>query len=163
MVDQLNFDHSFNHEISNEDIIHEFRVWKEKTTTSPSGRYLGTWKILLQPNSVSEKQDYQKEFSDLFTKIMNTCLLNNHVLKRWTKAHTFLISKDKGSMRVNRIRNLQIVEADANMLVKHLVARKTLGDVEKMNSYQTISGGDDQDAHALISALTSHLPLSMPH
>ena len=61
---------------------------------------------------------------------MNTCLNNRQVLKRWTRAHTVLLPKDKGSRKVHRFRNLQIVEADANMLVKHVVARQTLGHAE---------------------------------
>ena len=38
---------------------------------------------------------------------------------------------DKGKRKVHRFRILQIVEADANMLVKHVVSRKTLENSEK--------------------------------
>ena len=66
----------------------------------------------------------------VFTKIINTCLRNNYFLRRWKLAHTVLIPKDKESREVHRFRNLQIIEADANLLVKHIVARQTMNKSE---------------------------------
>ena len=40
--------------VTAEDVTHFFKKWKEKTTTSPSGRHLGIYKVITHPVSSEE-------------------------------------------------------------------------------------------------------------
>lgn len=125
--DQLRFSQQVDSTILPNDIVQGFHKWSEETTTSPSGRHLELYKILLQKNQACEEHDYQTTFAELFTGIINIYLTNNHILKRWSTAHTVLIPKDAGSRKVHRFRNLQIYEADTNLTIKLLVAQRKIG------------------------------------
>ena len=152
--------------IEPDDIIDGFRRWKESTTTSPSGRNLGLYKILLQGDLPTERQEYQKCFSNLFTNIINVSITQNITLRLWKTAHTILLPKDKDSRRVHRFRNIQIFEADYNLTVKVLITKKLLQNAEKLGIPDEQWGGRKKRSAAdlgLDKALTIDYALLSRH
>jgi hypothetical protein len=66
--------------------------WREKTTTSPSGRHLGRYKALFTSGRYHESEhpkefklfeSKQKEIAQLILSITNYCINHGHVLDRW--------------------------------------------------------------------------------
>ena len=54
----MKFERNLTSEIVNEDLINGFGKWREDTTTSPSGRHMNLYKILLQKSQEGEEHDY---------------------------------------------------------------------------------------------------------
>ena len=115
-------------EISTEIKPEEFRTgikkWKEKTTTSPSGRHLGHYHAQMLPNFPDERQDRQTMFSKLHTDIANLCIKHTIVLDRWKKVDTVCIEKDEGDPKIHRLRPLHMYEVDLNLIKRILLARR---------------------------------------
>ena len=83
-----------------------FRNWKEKTTTSPSGRHLGHHHSLLTPDGVQyseEKEDFSERMWKLHHNITSITLLNARPLRRWLVSIVILIPKDKGKPKIYRL------------------------------------------------------------
>ena len=80
--------------ITPEELIHGFQHWKERKTTSPSGRHLGLYRILTQPNHPEEDEDITNDIAKMLASILNICLTHNVTLKRWRKANSVLIQKN---------------------------------------------------------------------
>lgn len=68
-----------------------FQKWKEKTSTSPSGRRLGIYKSLANPDRQEEEK---ATLLDIITKIVNIALKNGITLKRWCSVHNIMLEKD---------------------------------------------------------------------
>ena len=104
----------------------KLRVWKETTTTSPSGRHLGRYKALIargkyDPKTEEEQHETfcnkQKQIAHFILSIINACLRSQHVLERWKTIVNVMIFKDQGIFRIHRLRIIHIYEADFNLLL----------------------------------------------
>ena len=80
-------------------VIDGIKIWKERTSTSPSGRTLPLYKIWLQPDLPHEEAITGKEFFTMITDVINISKTMQYPLKRWTKAHNIFISKDPGKKK----------------------------------------------------------------
>ena len=78
--------------ISEKEFKHKIKVWRETTTTSPSGRHLGHYKTLFtkMPSTQEVDEPGQPSFADkqAFIRhsillIINYCLRNGYSLHRW--------------------------------------------------------------------------------
>lgn len=88
-----------------EDMIYGFATWREKTTTSPSGKHLGMYKALVNAHKFTlktpsdELNATQSAPKDLFaTKVLqlqnciiNTAIKHHHTLDRWKIVHNFFL------------------------------------------------------------------------
>lgn len=128
--DQISAPQTLTYEISGEVLVSGFQRWKESTSTSPSRRYLSLYKVLLQKYSHREEQDYQENFSKIFASILNISVQSQTILPRWSTVHSILLPKDDGC-RVHRFRLLHLYEADLNLFLKILVAKKIRDKVEE--------------------------------
>jgi hypothetical protein len=84
-------------EITFEEFIEGFSKWKEKTTTSPSGRHVGHYKLL---NNLPIYEDHNTPIINLGIRILNvyyqsamTTAAIGVALKRWIS--TIMIEKSK--------------------------------------------------------------------
>jgi hypothetical protein len=94
--------------ISDADIIYGFKGWKERTSTSPSGRHLGHYKALIQHPTLLK----------CFSQFMNIVVLRGIAIPRWCQATNVMIEKDAGKPCINRLRIIHLFEADFNFFLK---------------------------------------------
>ena len=94
--------------ISETDILHGFKGWKESTSTSPSGRHLGHYKAIIQHPLLLK----------CFTQFMNIVVSRGIAIPRWCHATNVLIEKDAGKPRIHRLRIIHLFEADFNFFLK---------------------------------------------
>ena len=91
---------STNTTIPYKEYVEGFKNWKEKTTTSPSGRHLGHHKILLQPDETQywkEETDIGEKMMKLHYTITSTALLNVSPLHRWLTSIVLLLPSTKNT------------------------------------------------------------------
>jgi hypothetical protein len=112
------------------------RSWKEKTTTSPSGRHLGHYKCLLvdidKPSSnISNEVDANPEMTSqaeiilqVYYHVLLAAIRSGTSLQRWQTSHTLMIQKEKGNSRIDRLRVIHIYEADYNLFLKIFWGRR---------------------------------------
>ena len=122
--------------ISYKEFTNGFKKWRENTSTSPSGRHLGHYKALLR----AEIKD-NNEHIELNTTTHTKNPIGEHILKiiylvamstlnagetleRWKNVQSSMIEKEPGNPLLHRLRVIHIYEADYNLLLKILWARK---------------------------------------
>jgi hypothetical protein len=100
--------------------VHEikqyFRRWKETTSTSPSGRTLVHYKLMLIRDT-EESSSLSAMFWEGIKTILNACTRFGHSLPRWHTVHNTMIFKKPGDDRIDKMRVIHIFEADYNMLL----------------------------------------------
>ena len=100
------------------------QVWREGTTTSPSGRHLGHYKSLftvidhsLESDDRKELKEIQERIAGCYVAILNYAIRHNYSYKRWKQILNFMIYKEQGNVKINRLRVIHIYEADYNFLI----------------------------------------------
>ena len=96
-----------NAHITEEEFRHYFQHKDECTESSPSGRHVGHYKAIL----------YNKDLVSLVVAMLNIGLCSGIALERWKKALSIMLEKDKGSPKIERLRIIQLFEADFNFLL----------------------------------------------
>ena len=105
-----------NTEITLENVKTGFRIWKERTSTSPSGRKLPLYKIWLKRYADDDNLLNSDELFQLITDIINIAQSLQYPLKRWLQVHNLFICKDKGVYKTERLRTLHNIEAELNLI-----------------------------------------------
>ncbi|OEU18182.1 hypothetical protein FRACYDRAFT_236453 [Fragilariopsis cylindrus CCMP1102] len=109
-------------EITAEKMMEKYRRWKERTSTSPSGRHLGHFHALFQPLKAKNKKDRERleeireELINLHAIMLQTAYDNEHVYKRWEYIITCMLAKESGIPRIHRLRVIHLYECDLNLL-----------------------------------------------
>ena len=122
-------------EIPNDITFEEFtsalKKWSEGTSTSPSGRHLGHYKCTFVDDNCSKKYETEKEYTDPKHNIMKVYYHITHAavnigvsLKRWQTSITSMIEKIPGCPKINKLRVIHLYEADYNLVLKILWARR---------------------------------------
>jgi len=132
----------------------------ERTSTSPSGRHYGHYKVLLQR---------QKGILEDIYMIMHMAFSNGILLDRYKVTVTTLIAKDKGKPRIHRLRPIHIIEAELQALSKSQWAQSLITRAEANNDivhsqYGGRHGKQAQSAvlnKVLIFDITRHLAKPM--
>jgi hypothetical protein len=120
-------------EVTVEEYSKAIKRWDERTSTSPSGRHLGFYKALLSIPLIT---------SDMCT-MLNVVIRCGLVPKRWCKAVSVLLEKDPGRPSLNRLRIIHLFEADYNLFLKLLWARRLVQQGEHYNQLEKPSKGQD--------------------
>ena len=110
-------------EISTKDIRKGFSKWKERTSTSPSQRHLGHYKALLVSDGRENNEIYTQQTNQLIeihSTIINACIKLGQPLQRWLKSNAIMIEKEINYSQVNRLRIINLYEADYNLILKLL-------------------------------------------
>ena len=102
----------------------KMKVWREGTTTSPSGRHLGHYKSLftvinhsLESDDRKELKEIQERIAGCYVAILNYAIRHNYSYKRWKQILNFVIYKEQGNVKIHRLRVIHIYEADYNFLI----------------------------------------------
>lgn len=128
--------------ISHEEFVGKLKVWRESTTTSPSGMHLGHYKSLIarhkysnaiedptsesDSDSPSEPSDYelkceydrmQHAILRVHLLILNYALERGYSLNRWQKVANTILFKEPGNVKIHRTRVIHIYEADYNLVL----------------------------------------------
>ena len=101
----------------------KMKVWRETTSTSPSGRHLGHYKALVSvidrtlPTEEKEKlYDIQKDIANVYIAIINYCIRHRYSLDRWKVIVNMMIYKEPGNVKIHRLRVIHLYEADLGLL-----------------------------------------------
>ena len=131
------------------DIQHGFKIWNEKTSTSPLGRHLGKYKVwLLKEKKIEEakrEKDQQKEaeeekpimsgkqFFSVIKNILRTAILQMSPMKRWLTVHNLFILKESGNHKISRSRTLHKLDAELNLMRRTYIAHRSTQQAERFN------------------------------
>ena len=106
------------------DMRGKFTKWKETTSTSPSGRHLGHYKVLFTTLDASisfeEKElleSYQFDIAEAYRTIINYAIRHRYSFKRWKNITNMMIYKDPGNVKIHRLRVIHLYEADLNFIL----------------------------------------------
>jgi hypothetical protein len=102
--------------ITREDVKQGFQKWKERTSTSPSGRHLGHYKSWIQDDTLL----------DLLTLLIQIPIKFGFAPKRWCQSLNVMLEKDPGNPMIHRLRIIHLYEADFNWVLKQFWAKRML-------------------------------------
>ena len=108
--------------ITAEKMMGKYKRWKERTSTSPSGRHLGHFHALFRPLKAKNKEDRERldgirlQIIELHATMLQTAYDNEHVYARWEYILTCMLGKDTGIPRIHRLRIIHLYECDLNLL-----------------------------------------------
>jgi hypothetical protein len=97
-----------------EDMCNGFMKWRERTTTSPSGKHLGIYRALIQ---IIYHHDYESDQTIYDTAhtclqiqylLMNIAIHQCHTFHRWKTVHNFLLEKTPGVLLISKLRVIHI-------------------------------------------------------
>jgi hypothetical protein len=131
---------TINIHISTDDVTSAYKVWNEKTSTSPSTCHLGHEKALLKRVDIQEKEATQLGKEPLYKRIfrltatkLNWAITYNHTYERWKKVVNALIEKIPGQPFTNKLRVIHLLESDFNMMVGIIWGRRMVFHCENKN------------------------------
>jgi hypothetical protein len=101
----------------------KFKVWRESTSTSPSGRHLGHYKALvaiidrsLEGGERTKYKAYQEEIAECYIGLINYAIKHRYSLRRWKTIVNMMIYKEHGNVKIHRLRVIHLYEADLSLL-----------------------------------------------
>ena len=113
-----------------------FTKWKDRTRTSPSGRHLGHYKVLIVSNGEEDNEEmkaFSHEILTAYTLIINSALALGTPLHRCEQSIVLMIEKDKNNHRTNRLRVIKVYEAYYNLILKYFWPHKKIQFAERNN------------------------------
>jgi len=123
--------------ITSEDVRTGYKVWKEHTTTAPSGIHLGHFTAVLKWNETPQALEQPSLADRLFTiqaRFLQAAITNNIIYDRWKKVVTIMIEKQPGNPTINKLRALHLFENDFNLLLGILWGKRLLRNGENHNA-----------------------------
>ena len=145
-----------------ENVKQGFRHWRERTSTSPSGRKLPPYKIWLQ--SYDDKNVLQgNEFFHIITDVINISQRLQYPLKRWLQVHNFFIPKDKGVFKPARLRTLHNIEAELNLIRRELIARRLVTNAEYHTMVPMNNSGGRKGRSAIDVVMLKYFTVATMH
>ena len=140
--------------ITVEDVQQGFKIWRESTSTSPSGRILPLYKMWLPVTEAKAQEEGTITGRQFFTMITNLIHISqslNSPLERWRKVHNLFILKEPNNYKVTRLRALHKIEAELNLVRREIITRRLLQQAERThylddNSYGGRNGRSTNDA-----------------
>ena len=114
--------------ISFEDFKRRFTIWREDTSTSPSGMYLGLYKALISrkyhDGLVDDTilQSGEDIFMDIFI-LSNAACQFGFAYDRWKEVVNCMINKKTDSFLLNQLRVIHLFEADYNLIIGLIFGR----------------------------------------
>jgi hypothetical protein len=116
--------------ISLTDFISAIKAWNEKTSTSPSGRHLGHYKLLVKSyedkNAAPALRAAAGEILQLMVSIMDLASVRGFTLNRWTKVVNVMIYKKVGVYLVHRLRVIHLFEADYIFIIGTILGHRAM-------------------------------------
>ncbi len=114
--------------IAFDDFKRKFLLWREDTSTSPSGMYLGLYKALIARKhhdgiiDSSTLQSGEDIFMDIFI-LSNTACRFGFAFDRWKEVVNCMINKKTDSFLLSQLRVIHLFEADYNSIIGIIFGR----------------------------------------
>jgi hypothetical protein len=115
---------SIDGDITTDQFEARLKVWREATTTSPSGVDLSHYKALvakndLDPTSVEADalEVKRKQLILAHVQLINYATKHKYTYDRWKTIVNVMIQKEPGNSKIHRLRVIHIYEADFNLLI----------------------------------------------
>ena len=99
-------------------------MWDEKTSTSPSGRHLGHYKAIIRDRKIAQ----------LYGIMCELPVKHGFAPKRWKIAIQVVLPKDDGPPKISRLRNINILEADYNFVLRLIWGRRMIWKANDTNA-----------------------------
>jgi hypothetical protein len=146
--------------ITEAEITKGFQAWKEITSTSPSNRHLGHYKSLLRPDG-REGNETTKELAGSILQVHHRmtalCAKLGISLQRWQEIVTTMLEKETGHPKLHRLRVIHLLEADLNLLIKILIARRFVWHCEDHKAFGEAQAGSRPGRSAIDVVLQKEL------
>lgn len=136
-----------------------FRIWREATGTSPSGRKLPLYKIWLTNETVPDALDGDA-FLTIILDIITLSQTLQYPLRRWKIVNNIFIPKDPGVRLITRLRPLHEIEAELNYIRRELVARRLIKNAEEYNMIPKNNCGGRKGRSAMDVVMLKYITLS---
>jgi hypothetical protein len=104
--------------VKTEDFISFFGCVAEKTYSSPSGRHIGHYLAC-----IDLKDELSVLLSSVHATMMSIPLDEGFCPERWRQAIYIMLEKIPGVPRINKLRIIQLLEADLNQVLRSSFAR----------------------------------------
>jgi hypothetical protein len=134
-------------EVSTEEYSEAIKKWDERTSTSPSGRHLGFYKVIRALPKIQHDM----------CRMLNIVVRCGLVPKRWCKAISVMLEKDPGRPSINRLRIIHLFEADYNLFLKIFWARRLVQRGEKYQQFGESQQGSRSGRRANDAVLLKRL------
>jgi hypothetical protein len=126
--------------ISYDDFKDALKCWKEKTSTSPSGRHLGHY-ISLMTKIGDDTDQLGETILELHHKMLKIAQYRRKPFERWKKETEVMLEKDPGDPKIDRLRIICLYEADYNLYLKIMWAHRLVKIAEKHNLFDDSQSG----------------------
>jgi exonuclease III len=126
-----------------EDLRSGYKVWREPTSTSPSGLHLGHEKALFEIEKIEcggEGPTLAERIFEIKAKFLNLAIEHCHVYARWKKVINAMLEKIPGKPLLHKLRVIHIIESDFNLMIGINFGRRMMWNAEKAKVL-----GDEQD------------------
>lgn len=115
--------------VSYEEYRDFFKLKRESTESSNSGRHMGHYKACLQ----------DEDITSIHIMMINIQLVCGFAGKRWKVSIAVMVAKDEGITKIHRMRIIQLLEADLNFTLACIFGSRTMRFAEEfctMNASQ---------------------------
>jgi hypothetical protein len=126
--------------ITYEDFKDALKCWKEKTSTSPSGRHLGHY-ISLMTKIGDDTDPLGEQILQMHHKVLLIAQYRRKPFERWKKETEVMLEKDVGDPKIDRLRIICLYEADYNLFLKIMWAHRMVNVAEKHNLFDDSQSG----------------------
>ena len=144
------------------DIKQGFKIWRERTSTSPSGRKLPLYKIWLQSHN-DENGLTTDQFFQIITDVINLSRKLQYPLKRWLTVYNLFVCKEKGVYKPTRLRPLHNIEAEVNLIRRELISRRLIRNAESYGMIPMNNCGGRKGKTALDVVMLKYLTIGICH
>ena len=117
--------------ITVEDFRSGFKIISEKLTSSPSGRHYGHYKAVLK----------DPQICSMYATMMSIPFELGLTLHRWEKVLQTMLEKTPGNPRIDKLRVIQIIEADLNMCLRIIFGRRLVQRAEQAGTIPSSQWG----------------------
>ena len=102
----------------------KYSKWNEATSTSPSGRHLGHYKVLFKtvdrtcsPPERQALREIQDDIAHMYVSMINYAIKHRYSYQRWKQIVSLMIYKEPGNVKIHRLRVIHLFENDLNFLL----------------------------------------------
>lgn len=112
--------------LTDKEFIEGMQLAHEGKSSFMSGRHYSIYKALLRfPYTIR-----------IITSHINDCITNKYVLSRWKKVVQIMLCKIPGNFHINKLRVMQLLEADLNMYLRLIWGKKLVRNALKHSLFR---------------------------